>query len=146
MTRLRYIADNPPGPRGGNRAALQLFMSEHTAKRHAETVEAFYNAPATGRVKVIDLDDLLPVDATAEEALQFHESRAVFHTGEMLRTRPDDVQRDPNYLSTADIAKLRHAAEQWLTDWDKRGAERRRPADHGLQQVLRELLDGGKLP
>lgn len=141
MTRLRYVADQARGPRGGHRNHRQLCMSVQTARRYVE------GCPQA-RVLVVDLDTLLPADASQDELFQYHEAAMLHHTAEVLRLRPDATEPVAAALRTEEIATLRQAAEEWVA-WkekhpDKPLAPGNRETLH-LFHVLRDMLREGRL-
>lgn len=139
MARLRYIADNIRGPRGGHNDVRTLFSAEWSAKR---------NLDDGGRVLQVDLDDLLIIDANADATFQWHDARAIYHATEMLRMREAGGGSLPvaQWLTSVDIATLADAAAEWDYEEDKlRRGGGDTPAARRVHFLLRDLLRAGKL-
>lgn len=162
MARLRYIADNPRGPRGGNHDVRTLFSSAESASRNVLKLKG---QPPAGKVLLVDLDELLVVkqsvwnvDDLAEREANFHadfdavfawhEQRWQHHGAEVLRLRPlaDGLSREPAYLTTHDLARLREVVSEWDLEEDRlRRGGGATPAARGAFFVLRDLYREGKL-
>lgn len=152
MARLRYVADNPRGPRGGNHDARTLYASAHSAGRAVLVVK---NEPV-GRVLLVDLDELMPLKfddgnfhADRDAMFAWHESRWLHHGGEMMRLRPSLAEsqlKEPNWLTTQDLARLREVVSEWDLEEDRlRRGGGATPAARGAFFVLRDLYREGKL-
>lgn len=155
MTRLRYLADRPRGPKGGHNDVRHVYSDREGAKRAAMPRSEFRSrgrivraAIGAGRVYVVDLDCLLPIDATPDELFQWHEAQMQFHLAEVMRLRGDQHANapPPSVMTTEDIARLREVAEQFVSSFPRmkrtRAIER---VDYAVLYVLKYLLEQGKL-
>ena len=154
MARLRFIADNPRGPRGGNHDVRTLFSSAHSAHRNVLEVKG----KRVGRVLLVDLDELLIVEpgtdedtfhADLDEQFAWHEARYLHHGGELERLRPalaDRALKEPVFLTVHDLARLREVVSEWDLEEDRlRRGGGSTPAARGAFFVLRDLYRAGKL-
>lgn len=152
MTRLRYIADRPRGPRGGNNDARHLFTWVESASREAGIAKPITFVQrqkqsagvGIGVVRLVDLDELLIVrpEPSPHDMFEWHENRAFHHEGEMLRLQPEHVRATASLLSTADIASLREVIDEWELE---RLTRKKTPAEHRAFFVLRDLRRARKL-
>lgn len=109
MARLRYIADNPRGPRGGNHDARTLFSSADSARR---------SVIKGGQVLLVDLDGLPRVPAAEEtsaarmdEALSWHRARLQHHESEMARLLPVAEANHPDIVIAQDAEQVGRSDE-----------------------------------
>lgn len=117
MTRLRYIADNPRGPRGGNHDIRTLFSSPESARRSV----LVHKNGARGQVLIVDLDALFRVPAKEEssaavmdQTYSWHAARMQYHASEMARLRPIAESTHPEVLIANDAEQIGRAAEAGL--------------------------------
>ena len=157
MTRLRYIIDRPRGPRGGNHDDLTATNSPCTACRRAREI-----GKPPGRVLVYDLDMLpelrvsrghvLPLDfedSAIDEEYEWHERMSLHHASEMERLRPrgELTPVTVRFLSTHDLAKIRHVLEEYEGERARRERAKRPSVwtESTLYLTLRDLWREGKL-
>lgn len=156
MARLRYIADNPRGPRGGNHDVRTLFSSFESASRNVFR----HKDVKPGCVLLVDLDELLSVQCPAaheepgdinvafDKLFAWHEARIQHHAAECTRIRGCEGSGLPllHVLTTHDLALLREVVSEWDLEEDRlRRGGGATPAASRAFFVLRELLRTGKL-
>lgn len=152
MTRLRFIVDRPRGKLGGHNDERYLFKSLDSAKLSCASKKALeYNgrsirpARLEGRVLTVDVDTLLPVDASIEDQLGHHEHRMLHHTTELQRLGNFAVG-GAAVLTTTDMALIREAVSEWYVEEDRlRRGGGATPAAAGAFFLLRDFWHAGKL-
>ncbi len=152
MSRLRFIVDRPRGPRGGNNDSRSLYKDLSAAKLGVEERPArewagqiIRAAKPAGRILVVDLDAILPFDATPDEHVQWHESQMLHHNAELMRLRECVDVPEAKYLTSTDLALIREAVSEWYLEEDRlrrRGGAT--PAAAGAFFLLRDLWREGK--
>ncbi len=140
MSRLRYIADNPRGPRGGNRDVRSLFSSADAARRNTDRSRG-------GRVLQVDLDLLLVCGTDIDQLFQWHENQAQFHTSLMNTLKPGATGIAPaaTWLDSFDLAQIREVVSEWVLEEDRlRLGGGATPAARGAFFVMWDLYRAGK--
>jgi hypothetical protein len=143
VTRLRFIADNPRGPRGGNHDVPTIFKSPDSARRNTLIVKG----ERVGRVLVADLDALLVKGWDHDVVFQWHDRRMQFHASEMMRMRESESSGvvQAKWLTTDDLMTIREVVSEWEIEEDRlRRGGGATPAAARAFFTLRELWREGK--
>lgn len=133
--RLRWVVDNPRGPKGGNNDVTTIFRSIASARRNVKRGEE----GALGRVLELDLDDLAATDLSAEARHQYAERMMIKWSERCLETHVANLPSGPLFdgkerrndhltalpeLTREDMRELGEAFAVWLA-W--RGTRRAKP-------------------
>lgn len=157
MARLRYIVDRPRGPRGGHNdtGPYYTLSSAKLAAASRDEVIGYQGAlvrPAKvkGTILVVDIDEMLPVDADSDREFAWHESRMQYHAGEAQRLKPGiELRTAEQFLTREDLARLRQRIEEhFAAIKGERRSWRTKAARHSqiaLEEMLKALLASGKL-